>query len=233
MHEKTIGTTLAQVRVNPNPATQAPVFHADWRPWAAGSIAGSAMCLLGQPFDTTKVRMQVSSTRYRSTLHCLSHTVRTEGALALYKGLPPAMLSACTTSGLRFGVQHQFNSWLAGWLSASSSVASSASSSSATPRVNPRFEKLPAAARILAEGGGGAACGLVLPFIYTPMELIKCRRQVFAGHRVTNLSLSSARGNPSPLSLGRYWLTIESRTCRSRKPCGGKRACPVCTWDTG
>jgi len=152
-----------------------------WQPWVAGAIAGSAQCLLGHPFDTAKVRMQASSIKYRSTAHCLSSTVRTEGALALYKGLPPAMLTACTTSGLRFGVQHQFNSWLAWWLQASSSSSA-----------KPSFEALPAAARILAEGGGGAACGLVLPLIYSPMELIKCRRQVLADNSISNLQI--ARG---------------------------------------
>ena len=47
--------------------------------------------------------------------------------------------------------------------------------SAATPTVSPHeFHDLSVGARILAEGGGGAACGLVLPLIFTPMELSRC-----------------------------------------------------------
>jgi hypothetical protein len=162
--------------------------HGDWRPWTAGAIAGSAQCVLGHPFDTAKVRMQASSTMYRSTLHCIRQTVRTEGALALYKGLPPALLTACTTSGLRFGVQHHFNRYIARYFAASRSASAPRTDSSDTPVLS--FVELPAATRVLAEGGGGAACGMVLPLVYTPMELIKCRRQVMLDNRVTTLQIA-------------------------------------------
>jgi hypothetical protein len=135
--------------------------------------------MLGHPFDTAKVRMQASSTMYRSTLHCIRKTISTEGVLALYKGLSPALLTACTTSGLRFGVQHHFNNQIARYLDARSSA------NAMLP-----FEELPASTRVLAEGGGGAACGLVLPLIFTPMELIKCRRQVLVDNRVTTLQIA-------------------------------------------
>lgn len=162
--------------------------HADWRPWTAGAIAGSAQSVLGHPFDTAKVRMQASSTMYRSTLHCIRETVGTEGALALYKGLPPALLTACTTSGLRFGVQHHFNNYIARYFGAHRGANAPRTASSAAPMLP--FEELPASIRVLAEGGGGAACGLVLPLVYTPMELIKCRRQVLVDNLVTNMQIA-------------------------------------------
>ena len=147
-----------------------------WQPIVAGATAGSAMTLMGHPFDTTKVRMQVHSTRYRSTLHCLQETVAVEGAAALYKGLAPAIMTTCLTSGLRFGVQHKFNTLLASRLATTEREAS--------------FEQLPAMLRVVAEAGGGAACGAVLPLIFTPMELIKCRRQVATDVGATNVQIA-------------------------------------------
>lgn len=143
-----------------------------WRPWLAGAAAGSAMTTIGHPFDTTKVRMQASATAYKTTMHCIRETVAHEGLLALYKGLAPALMTTCLTSGLRFGVQFEFNARLAHFMNYAG------------------FESLPATARILAEGGGGAACGIVLPIIFTPMELIKVKRQVLKDNSATNLQIA-------------------------------------------
>lgn len=148
----------------------------DWRPWFAGAAAGSCMTCIGHPFDTTKVRMQ-TSLAYTSTAQCVASTVRNEGALALYKGLAPALATTCVTSGLRFGVQHRINTWLGGVLGGGDDRS---------------FEGLPTLARVAAEGGGGAACGLVLPLVFTPMELIKCKRQVLKDNAVSNWQI--ARG---------------------------------------
>ena len=140
-----------------------------------GSLAGSCMTFVGHPFDTAKVRMQTAPAhRYDGTLHCMRSTIAREGPLALYKGLPPAILTTCVTSGLRFGIQHRFNVWIARHLGGDSR----------------RFESLSVGARVAAEGGGGAACGLVLPLVFTPMELIKCRRQVLADNSVSNLQIA-------------------------------------------
>lgn len=92
--------------------------------------------------------------------------------MALYKGLAPALLTTCVTSGLRFGVQHYFNAWLSERLGYA------------------QQEALPPQIRVLAEGGGGAACGAVLPFIFTPMELIKVKRQVLQDNAITNLEIA-------------------------------------------
>ena len=156
----------------------------DWRPWAAGAAAGSCMTVIGHPFDTLKVRMQASSIQYGSTLQCARQMVATEGLLAMYKGLQPAILTSCITSGLRFGVQHHFNDWLVSALSSDSRRKQPGllrrRSSAASPTISAykSFDELSVGARVLAEGGGGAACGLVLPLIFTPLELIKVRRQV-------------------------------------------------------
>ena len=146
----------------------------DWAPLFAGAAAGSSLTIVGHPFDTTKVRMQADVSRYRSASDCVRKIIAEEGVLALYRGLPPALLTACITSGLRFGVQHRFNSWLAARLSDSGGGSSGGGGSSSG---GASFEQLSLTKRVLAEGGGGAACGLVLPLIFTPMELVKVRRQ--------------------------------------------------------
>ena len=76
------------------------------------------MTTIGHPFDTTKVRMQASATQYHSALQCIRQTVSKEGVLALCKGLTPAIVTTCLTSGLRFGVQHEFNARLVQYVSA-------------------------------------------------------------------------------------------------------------------
>jgi len=54
----------------------------------AGTSAGVAICLVGHPFDTVKVRMQTSPTAWFSSgLDCAVQTVGKEGPFALYKGM--------------------------------------------------------------------------------------------------------------------------------------------------
>lgn len=54
----------------------------------AGTCAGIAICLVGHPFDTVKVRMQTSPTAWFSSgLDCAIQTIGKESPLALYKGM--------------------------------------------------------------------------------------------------------------------------------------------------
>ena len=98
----------------------------------------------------------------------------------------------------RAAPQHHFNAWLVGALSPPLVTRDGAQllrrrSSAATPTVSPHeFHDLSVGARILAEGGGGAACGLVLPLIFTPMELVKVRRQVMHDDAATSWELARA-----------------------------------------
>jgi solute carrier family 25 carnitine/acylcarnitine transporter 20/29 len=55
----------------------------------AGSVGGIVQVLVGQPFDTIKVRLQtqsVSNPVYTGVLDCARKTLATEGASAFYKG---------------------------------------------------------------------------------------------------------------------------------------------------
>jgi len=182
-------------------------MSADWRPWFAGCASGSLLTLVGHPFDTAKVRMQADAKRWGGPWQCVRMTVAQEGAMALYKGLVPALLTSCVTSGLRFGVQHRFNSWLGARLAAGGGGGAPADAKGA-------FARLPLHSRVLAEGGGGAACGLVLPLVFTPMELVKVKRQVMRGDRLSNVSIARQvfrEGGLRGLYTG-YGLTVVRST---------------------
>lgn len=56
----------------------------------SGTIAGIAVCLVGHPFDTLKVRLQTQPVHqpvYNGLLDCFVKTLRWEGIGGLYKGV--------------------------------------------------------------------------------------------------------------------------------------------------
>jgi len=74
------------------------------RLWAASAAPAFAWAGIGVPFDVIRTRLQTTSTaRFRSAWHCLHHTVRIEGVLALWKGLTPQVLISLPSSTLLFG----------------------------------------------------------------------------------------------------------------------------------
>lgn len=58
--------------------------------------------LSGQPFDTTKVKMQSFPTTYRGFIHCFVSTFRQEGLRGLYKGATPALIANITENSVLF-----------------------------------------------------------------------------------------------------------------------------------
>ena len=81
--------------------------------------------------------------------------------MALWKGLPASMILTAVTSGIRFGCQSSFNSALATSLGRND------------------FRDLGIGVRVMTETAGGFAAGVVLPFVFTPLELVKCRQQAY------------------------------------------------------
>jgi hypothetical protein len=115
--------------------------------------------MMGHPFDTIKTRMQADSA-YRSATSCASAMMRNEGVLSLWKGLSPAVAAGIMTGSIRFGVQ----SWANKALARSMGVDD--------------FEHLGLQTRVASEAFGGFIAGLVLPILFTPLEMVKCRQQV-------------------------------------------------------
>lgn len=74
------------------------------------SIVGSAACVYtGQPFDTVKVRMQVQSGQFKSTIDCFVQTFGKEGVAALWKGSVPALTGALGENAMAFGINGLLN----------------------------------------------------------------------------------------------------------------------------
>lgn len=64
--------------------------------------------LVGHPFDTVKVRLQVQNPekpQYRGTLHCFQSIIKQESVLGLYKGLGSPLMGLTFINALVFGVQ--------------------------------------------------------------------------------------------------------------------------------
>lgn len=69
----------------------------------AGTAGGIAQVLVGQPFDTTKVRLQTSSTP-TTAKEVISNLLRNEGPLAFYKGTLTPLIGVGACVSLQFGV---------------------------------------------------------------------------------------------------------------------------------
>ena len=94
---------------SPPLAAPSPPLSISARRWLASAAPALAWAGVGVPFDVVKTRLQTTSqARFRSAWHCLAHTVRTEGALALWKGLTPQILISLPSSTLLFGTYQQF-----------------------------------------------------------------------------------------------------------------------------
>ncbi|KAI3354080.1 hypothetical protein L3Q82_018629 [Scortum barcoo] len=69
---------------------------------SAGAIGGTACVMSGQPFDTTKVKMQSFPTMYRGFVHCFMSTLKQEGLGGLYKGATPALMANISENAVLF-----------------------------------------------------------------------------------------------------------------------------------
>ncbi|CAL9683818.1 unnamed protein product [Knipowitschia caucasica] len=70
--------------------------------FSAGAIGGTACVMSGQPFDTTKVKMQTFPSLYRSFSQCFLDTCRSGGVRALYKGTAPALAANIIENAVLF-----------------------------------------------------------------------------------------------------------------------------------
>ncbi|GAA5854352.1 hypothetical protein JCM3766R1_000261 [Sporobolomyces carnicolor] len=75
----------------------------------AGTVAGWAQVVVGQPFDIVKVRLQAGNVKYVGPLDCARQLMRNEGALGFYKGttMPLVGIGACVS--LQFASRNAAN----------------------------------------------------------------------------------------------------------------------------
>ncbi|CAL8273232.1 unnamed protein product [Merluccius merluccius] len=118
--------------------------------FAAGCFGGAAGVLVGHPFDTVKVRLQVQNVDkplYRGTYHCFQSIVRQESMSGLYKGIGSPMMGLTFINAIVFGVQGNAMRMLG--------------------RDTPAHQFL-----------AGASAGIIQCVICCPMELAKTRMQL-------------------------------------------------------
>ncbi|KAF9551301.1 hypothetical protein EC957_009185 [Mortierella hygrophila] len=93
-------TPVATIVKNVDDKTNQKGFHG----FVAGVTSGVTKLVVGHPFDTVKVRMQVSgSDRFRGPLHCLMETLKKEGPRALYKGATPPLVGWAVMDSVMLG----------------------------------------------------------------------------------------------------------------------------------
>ncbi|ETI54919.1 hypothetical protein F441_02339 [Phytophthora nicotianae CJ01A1] len=81
----------------------------------AGMAGGVAEACILQPLDVTKTRLQLDRTgQYKGMINCGSTIYKTEGGLALYKGLTPFVTNMVLKYALRFGSFAWFKEQIAG-----------------------------------------------------------------------------------------------------------------------
>jgi len=76
--------------------------------FGAGCIGGAAGVVVGQPFDTVKVRLQVQSgnnVMYKGVSDCVMKMVKQESISSLYKGMTPPLLGLAFQNAIIFGLQ--------------------------------------------------------------------------------------------------------------------------------
>ena len=127
----------------------------------AGGLGGTMGMFVGVPFDMVKVNMQSKPKIYQTTLQTLRLIVRREGAMSLYRGCLPPLLSQLPINGLIFGGE------------------------SVGMRILDRYtwkSKDNPVRNILA----GGFAGLVQCLVLVPTDLVKCKLQVHGGASTGN-----------------------------------------------
>ncbi|KAJ8290508.1 hypothetical protein GJAV_G00013790 [Gymnothorax javanicus] len=83
--------------------------------FVAGCLGGAAGVLVGHPFDTVKVRLQVQNVNkplYHGMFHCFQSIIRQESILGLFTGIGSPMMGLTIINAIVFGVQGNVMRWL-------------------------------------------------------------------------------------------------------------------------
>ncbi|KAL3133207.1 hypothetical protein ABBQ38_007095 [Trebouxia sp. C0009 RCD-2024] len=119
----------------------------------SGGVAGAANIFTGFPFDTVKVRLQASPRgTYAGPVDCTRSILKFEGVRGLYRGLAAPLVGGALETGISYAVY----TYTLGQLTAPGDLPSLSFA-------------VPAAAGV---------AGVVLSFVLSPFELVKCRLQM-------------------------------------------------------
>jgi len=116
----------------------------------AGSISGIVSIIVGQPFDTVKVRLQIDS-KYKNAMDCVKQTVSKEGYRSLYRGMLPPIASAAVVNAVVFAAYNE-----------------------SMLRITDNFSRKSTYTDIFL---AGSFAGLIQTSVLCPTEAIKCKLQ--------------------------------------------------------
>lgn len=122
----------------------------------AGTVGGIAGVIVGQPFDTVKVRLQTYSKLYSGALDCANQTIKHEGFSGLFKGMTSPLIGSAATNAIMFAIYE---------------------------RTLKRIDENPENATLKSVFYAGAVGGFWQTIPLAPAELIKCKLQVQNGCR--------------------------------------------------
>ncbi|EPY42310.1 solute carrier family 25 (mitochondrial carnitine/acylcarnitine transporter), member 20/29 [Angomonas deanei] len=130
----------------------------DLREILAGSLGGAAAAVIEYPMDTIKVRLQDGGPGL-TLVSCVKKIAKEEGIVnGFFRGLPAPVIGAAVEDAVLFTVFR--------------------SSSDAFQQAYYGFTCKPDTESYLAVAVAGAVAGVVVSFVLTPTELIKCKMQV-------------------------------------------------------
>lgn len=204
--------------------------------FTAGSVGGCSGKLLDYPLDTVKVRLQTQSALteaakksvalsgkapplyYTGAIHCLRHTIKTDGYMSLYRGISAPLIGSMAECAVLFVVYSEIKKQLG-----------------EKPGEPPLT--------LLQMSISGGIAGGFTPFVLTPFELVKCRLQtVGEGFRTYKGPMDVViqtikeegffrglyRGNMSMLLRevpGNFcWYGVYEGVCKLMTPNGGSKA---------
>eukprot|EP01103_Thecamoeba_quadrilineata_P007521 TRINITY_DN17385_c0_g1_i1.p1 TRINITY_DN17385_c0_g1~~TRINITY_DN17385_c0_g1_i1.p1 ORF type:complete len:310 (+),score=53.22 TRINITY_DN17385_c0_g1_i1:50-979(+) len=92
-----------------------PIYRQAFNDLAAGTSGGVALCLVGHPLDTLKVRLQTQPTQnplYSGAIDCFRKTLQWEGPTGLYKGVLSPLLGQMFFNAVQFVIFGQTRDFL-------------------------------------------------------------------------------------------------------------------------
>lgn len=97
-------------------AAQPPTSSAQVHGYLAGVASGLTKLTIGHPFDSLKVRIQVSPIgTYRGFVDCFLQLARKEGLLGLYKGASPPAVGWAISDSILLGTLHNLRLLFSRW----------------------------------------------------------------------------------------------------------------------
>jgi len=154
----------------------------------AGSVAGAAVVLVGQPLDTVKTKLQTFRGLYAGPAQCLARTYRASGVRGLYAGTSPAMLAGVAENAVLFACYGPCQRAVAAVTGAHDAKRMDA----------------------LSNAAAGCAASFFSSVVLCPAELVKIKLQ--AGHELAESRRQHFRGSVYQVTKVRFALAARTPT---------------------